>query len=93
MNVSELTLAQKTLAFRAGRRGMLEMDRIMERFMAENLSSLSDEECTRLLDWLNYPDADLFDWITGIKAPPEEFSGPLFRKIVRSRTDTVRGIY
>ncbi|MBF8272582.1 MAG: hypothetical protein HW380_1687 [Magnetococcales bacterium] len=62
---------QKVLLFRALRRSMAEVERIMERFVAQELVHLDDAECDRFLELLNQSDADLMDWFAGIKVPPE----------------------
>lgn len=61
---------QKVLLFRALRRSMAEVERIMQRFIARELVHLDDHACDRFLAILDHPDADLLDWITGIKPPP-----------------------
>ena len=48
---------------------MAEMEQLLTRFLAERLDSLEGEECRRIIALLHYADADLLDWLSGIKEP------------------------
>lgn len=61
---------QKAVLFRALRRTMSEVERIMQRFVAQELVHMDDAACDRFSALLNQSDADLWDWLTGIKTPP-----------------------
>jgi len=61
---------QKVLLFRALRRSMAEVERIMQRFIAQELAQMEDDACDRFMELLNHSDADLLDWLTGVKPPP-----------------------
>lgn len=65
-----LSPRQKILLFRALRRSMSEVERIMQRFMAQELARMDDAACDRFMALLAFPDADLLDWLGGIKTPP-----------------------
>ncbi|MBF0141049.1 MAG: succinate dehydrogenase assembly factor 2 [Magnetococcales bacterium] len=65
-----LSPKQKAFMFRALRRSMAEVERIMQRFVSSELASLDDDTCDRLLVLLDHSDADLLDWLTGVKPPP-----------------------
>lgn len=66
-----LRAKQKVFMFRALRRSMAEVERIMQRFVASELANLDDATCDRLLLLLEHSDADLLDWLTGVQLPPE----------------------
>ena len=65
-----ITPLQKQLFFQASRRSMSEMERILERFIDSKLTTLDDDACRRLLDFLNHSDPDILDWIMGVISPP-----------------------
>lgn len=77
------TPAQRKLAYVAGRRSMAEMERLLYRFMVEELTDLNDEVCGRMEVLLHYPDADLLDWIAGLKTKPVEVDGEALARLGR----------
>jgi len=56
----------------ACRRGMLELDFILNEFMEQRLSNLSETEQDRLLLYLENADPDLYSWLMGYKQPETE---------------------
>ncbi|MBF0308141.1 MAG: succinate dehydrogenase assembly factor 2 [Magnetococcales bacterium] len=61
---------RRRLAFQASRRSMAEMEQVLSRFMAVEREKLDAKQCSRLLRVLEHPDADLLDWLTGIRQVP-----------------------
>lgn len=59
---------QRRLAWRC-RRGMLELDIVLQRFVNEHFSGLTLAEMAQLDDLLELPDNVFWDLIQGIKAP------------------------
>ncbi len=53
------------------RRGMLELDLVLERFVGRHYTSLGEEERNAFGMLLEMPDAALWDMITGKSATPE----------------------
>lgn len=53
------------------RRGMLELDIILERFLAEDVARLSDAELDTLERLLECPDPDLYTWLMGYASPTD----------------------
>ena len=51
------------------RRGMLELDLLLERFMAEGYDSLTPEQLAIFKRLLEEPDPDLFAWLMGSAEP------------------------
>jgi succinate dehydrogenase flavin-adding protein (antitoxin of CptAB toxin-antitoxin module) len=47
------------------RRGLLELDLVLERFLRRHMSTLSDEELRLLGELLDYPDHDLWEVLSG----------------------------
>lgn len=60
------------------RRGLLELDLILARFMDRHYESLDSEARELFKELLQYPDNDLLDWALGKGAPPE----PRYRRVV-----------
>ena len=51
------------------RRGMLELDLIFQRFIANYLDQLSDSEVVDFESLLTHPDPDLLSWFMGSEYP------------------------
>jgi antitoxin CptB len=47
------------------RRGMLELDTVLDRFLNKHILTLSTIELERLVILLDAPDPELYDWIVG----------------------------
>lgn len=47
------------------RRGLLELDLVLERFLQQRASDLTDEDCARLGELLRTEDNDLWDILNG----------------------------
>ena len=53
------------------RRGLLELDLILEKFNARHLEALDAEQMARFKELLAFPDNDLFDLVMGRSAVPD----------------------
>ena len=51
------------------RRGLLELDIVLGRFIEQRYPVLDDEQCVVFDELLDYPDTELWDLITGKKEP------------------------
>lgn len=78
----------KRLKMRSMRRGIKEMDLILQRFAEGHLDGMDDAGLTTYDVLLSENDHDLYQWVTGQKMPPEHF-GPLIGAIIDDlpRTD------
>lgn len=68
---------RRRILFRAWRRGTREMDLIVGRYADVHLPAMSEagvDAFEALIDW---PDTDLFDWITGQAEAPAEVNSDL----------------
>ena len=66
------------------RRGMLELDLILARFLTDKIDTL-DESQAQLLDrLLTYPDQDLFDWLMARKVCDDATLTPML-KLIQTR--------
>ena len=54
------------------RRGMLELDLLLERFMAEAYDDLTDVQLSTFKRLLEEPDPDLYAWLMGYDSPKDE---------------------
>ena len=69
----------KRLRMRSMRRGIKEMDIILDRFATAELSSLSVSDLDLYDSMLEENDQDLYRWVTGQEAPPERFASLILR--------------
>ncbi len=78
-----LTREQERLRWRS-RRGLLEMDLILQRFMDQHLTRLSEAEVRAYDALLQLPDNDFLDLAMGRKDPDDEELLPVLEKIRQS---------
>jgi len=72
----------KKILFRCWHRGMKEMDLLLGGFAEAEIDRLSEEELRELEHLLTAHDQDLYAWMTGRKPLPQEWDGPLYRRII-----------
>ncbi|MBF0628226.1 MAG: succinate dehydrogenase assembly factor 2 [Magnetococcales bacterium] len=65
------TALQRRLVHLASRRSMAEMERILHRFLVNELTILDEVQCQVWIGLLDHADADLLDWMAGIKPLPD----------------------
>jgi antitoxin CptB len=61
------------------RRGLLELDIVLQRFMDKHYPQLSDTELQQFATLLDLPDNDLWDMITTRKEPGDASLHPVLR--------------
>ncbi|MBU6504473.1 MAG: succinate dehydrogenase assembly factor 2 [Betaproteobacteria bacterium] len=66
------------------RRGLLEMDLILQRFLDRHLATLSVEDTQAYDVLLDLPDNDFLDLVMGRAAPADGRLGPVLEKIRQS---------
>jgi len=71
----------KRMQMRSMRRGIKEMDLILERFARANLEAMNGSELDDYDTLLSENDHDIYQWVTGQVAPPEPYR-PLIARIV-----------
>ena len=69
---SALDVRRRRIAFRAWHRGTREMDLIMGRFADAYLDRLSEADLDAFETLLEWPDPDLYKWVSGEALPPVE---------------------
>lgn len=83
MSTSEdtLVLRRKRLAFRASHRGIKEMDLLMGAFADKKLATLDEAGLDRFEALIDVPDKDLYDWVAGRSAVPDEFDNDIMAEL------------
>jgi antitoxin CptB len=72
---------RRRMLFRSWHRGTREMDLIMGRFADVLIGELSEAELDAF-EWLSeFPDPDLYAWLSGARAVPAECGTALFRRL------------
>lgn len=61
------------------RRGLLELDLVLSKFLENHFETLSGEQREVFVRLLDYPDNDLWDFVTGKQAPPDAESAWLIK--------------
>ncbi|WP_414710369.1 succinate dehydrogenase assembly factor 2 [Pseudorhodoplanes sp.] len=74
---------QRRLLFRSWHRGIRETDLLLGRFADAHIADLSDGELDLYERLLDVPDHDLYVWVTGEAAIPQEYQSELLTRIVR----------
>lgn len=77
----------KRLKMRSMRRGIKEMDLILQRFAEAHLGAMDDAGLALYDAMLSENDHDLYQWVTGQVAPPEQYGG-LIDEIISSLPET-----
>nr|CRH05820.1 conserved protein of unknown function [Candidatus Magnetococcus massalia] len=72
MSTHDLDALKKRLRQSESRRPMLELELLLEKFLAAELDGFDQSKCESLSNLLVYPDADILDWLGGLKKPPAE---------------------
>jgi antitoxin CptB len=78
---ADLDVSRRRVLFRAWHRGIREMDLIMGRFADAEIGSMSEADLAEFERLIEVPDRDLFRWITGEEAAPENYDSAVFRQL------------
>lgn len=78
---SALDVRRRRIAFRAWHRGTREMDLIMGRFADAHLAGLGDSDLDAFEALLEWPDPDLYKWVSGEALPPAEADHPFLSRL------------
>ncbi|HQT66571.1 MAG: succinate dehydrogenase assembly factor 2 [Rhodospirillales bacterium 20-60-12] len=74
-------IRRRRLFYRANHRGTYENDLLIGGFVARNMACMSDAELDEVEAVMDFPDADLADWLTGRKPIPAEADSPMLRRM------------
>ena len=61
------------------RRGLLELDLVLAKFLDHRLETLSPDGLVAFKRLLDYPDNDLWDFVTGKLPPPDTASAQIIK--------------
>lgn len=67
----------------ACRRGMLELDLILENYLNNHFEQASKEEQQQFIDLLEQADQDLFDWIVKKQEPSTSDLKPIINTLIK----------
>jgi antitoxin CptB len=76
-----LDVRRRRLLFRSWHRGIREMDLIMGRFADAWIDRLDADELDQLERLMEAPDQNLYSWISGKQAVPDEYDTAMFRRL------------
>lgn len=79
------SLKKAKLKWRA-KRGMLELDLILESFLNHYFDQLNQDQVSTLEELISYDDPTLFEWFMGYSQPDQENLKDLVAIIQRSRS-------
>lgn len=77
----DLDPRRRRTLYRAWHRGTREMDLLLGRFADAEIAGLSDADLTAFEALMEVPDKDLFGWLLGREAVPQNYSGGVFERI------------
>jgi len=72
---------RRRLIFRAQHRGTYENDLLIGDFVKARIAGMSDSELDEIEEVMEFPDAELADWLTGRKPIPDHADTPMLRRI------------
>ncbi len=79
---ADLDPRRRKILFRCWHRGTKEMDLVFGRFVDAEIADLSDAQLADFEVLMDYPDRDLFSWISGEVVPPEEVLSDVYARII-----------
>lgn len=78
---TQLDTRRRRIIFRAQHRGTYENDLMIGDFVKANIGAMSEAELDELEAVMEFPDAELADWLTGRLPIPDYADSPMFRRI------------
>jgi antitoxin CptB len=72
---------RRRLVFRAQHRGTYENDLLIGDFVKARIVQMTDSELDEIEAVMEFPDAELADWLTGRKPIPGYADSPMLRRI------------
>jgi len=78
---------RRRLIFRAQHRGTYENDLLIGDFVKARIAAMTDSELDEIEAVMEFPDAELADWLTGRKPIPSHADSPMLRRIRAAALD------
>lgn len=82
-----IDITRRRLSMRSMRRGMKEMDLILDAYATKRLPYMERAELDLYDALLSENDQDLYQWVSGQEAPPEQFVA-----LIRDISDSTLGV-
>ena len=79
---AELDPRRRKILFRCWHRGTKEMDLVFGRFADSEIDGLDNDDLDAFELLMEFPDRDLFSWISGEVMPPVDVQTKIYSKIV-----------
>lgn len=76
-----LDTRRRRILYRAQHRGTYENDLLIGDFVKARIASLTESELDQLEEVMEFPDAELADWLTGRKPIPPHADSTMLRRI------------
>ena len=76
-----LEIRRKRLLYRANHRGTYENDLMIGGFVNARIATMTEAELDEIEVVMEFPDAELADWLTGRKPIPAHADSPMLRRI------------
>ena len=81
----DLEFRRRRALWRAGHRGMKELDLVLGAYARDHLTGMDDDALAHFESILAAADPDLFDWVIGTAPVPEQYQGPVIDGLRQSR--------
>ncbi len=78
---ASLDTRRKRLLYRANHRGTYENDLMVGGFVKARIAAMSEQELDEIEAVMEFPDAELADWLTGRQPIPTHADSPMLRRI------------
>lgn len=78
---ASLDTRRKRLLYRANHRGTYENDLMVGGFVKARIAAMSEQELDEIEAVMEFPDAELADWLTGRQPIPTRADSPMLRRI------------
>lgn len=80
-STAALETRRKRLLYRANHRGTYENDLMIGGFVKARIATMSEAELDEIEIVMEFPDAELADWLTGRKPIPPHADSPMLQRI------------
>ena len=78
---ASLDTRRKRLLYRANHRGTYENDLMVGGFVKARIAAMSEQELDEIEAVMEFPDAELADWLTGRQPIPPHADSPMLQRI------------
>jgi antitoxin CptB len=85
---ADLDLRRRRAVWRAGHRGMKELDLVLGAFARTHVSGMDGDALAHFESLLAEADPDLFDWVMGKAPVPARHDGPVIDALKQARFST-----